>query len=84
MPATASSPAWVRRGKEPEKGAEGAGRATASWANVLAGIKRDGWTHQARAEQGGSGGPAKVLGAMLIVAMQPVLQVTHPEVGLRV
>jgi hypothetical protein len=29
--------------------------ATASWANVLAGIKRDGWAQQARAEQGGAG-----------------------------
>jgi biofilm PGA synthesis N-glycosyltransferase PgaC len=43
--------------------------ATASWVNVLAGIKRDGWAQQARAEQGGSGGPGKVLGAMLIVAV---------------
>jgi biofilm PGA synthesis N-glycosyltransferase PgaC len=42
--------------------------ATASWVNVLAGIKRDGWAQQARAEQGGSGGPGKILGAMLIVA----------------
>ena len=42
--------------------------ATASWVNVLAGIKRDGWAHQARAEQGGSGGPGKILGAFLIVA----------------
>jgi len=30
--------------------------ATASWANVLAGIKRDGWAQQARAEQSGSSG----------------------------
>jgi biofilm PGA synthesis N-glycosyltransferase PgaC len=43
--------------------------ATASWANVLAGIKRDGWAHQARAESGGSGGAGKMLGAMLIVAV---------------
>jgi biofilm PGA synthesis N-glycosyltransferase PgaC len=43
--------------------------ATASWVNVLAGIKRDGWAQQARAEQGGSGGPGKILGAMLIVAV---------------
>jgi len=42
--------------------------ATASWANVLAGIKRDRWAHQARAEQGGSGGPGKMLGAFLLVA----------------
>ena len=40
--------------------------ATASWANVLAGIKRDGWAQQAKAEQGGSsGGAGKVLGAIL-------------------
>lgn len=43
--------------------------ATASWVNVLAGIKRDGWAQQARAEQGSSGGPGKVLGAMCIVAV---------------
>jgi poly-beta-1,6-N-acetyl-D-glucosamine synthase len=44
--------------------------ATASWANVLAGIKRDGWAHQARAEQGGAGGGAgKMLGAMLAIAL---------------
>jgi biofilm PGA synthesis N-glycosyltransferase PgaC len=43
--------------------------ATASWVNVLAGIKRDGWAQQARAEQGGSSGPGKILGAMLIVAV---------------
>jgi hypothetical protein len=36
---------------------------------VLAGIKRDGWAHQARAESGGSGGAGKMLGAMLIVAV---------------
>ena len=40
--------------------------ATASWANVLAGIKRDGWAQQAKAEQGGSsGGASKILGAVL-------------------
>jgi glycosyltransferase involved in cell wall biosynthesis len=43
--------------------------ATASWANVLAGIKRDGWASQARAEQGGSNGPAKMLFAVLVVAV---------------
>lgn len=43
--------------------------ATASWVNVLAGIKRDGWAHQARAEQGRSGGPGKILGALLVVAI---------------
>jgi len=43
--------------------------AAASWANVLAGIKRDGWAHQARAESGGSSGAGKMLGAMLIVAV---------------
>ncbi len=43
--------------------------AAASWANVLAGIKRDGWAQQARAESGGSGGAGKMLGAMLIVAV---------------
>jgi glycosyltransferase involved in cell wall biosynthesis len=40
--------------------------ATASWANVLAGIKRDGWAQQARAEQGAASGSAgKILGAVL-------------------
>jgi glycosyltransferase involved in cell wall biosynthesis len=44
--------------------------ATASWANVLAGIKRDGWAQQARAEQGGAGGGAgKLLGAALAIAV---------------
>ncbi|HEY2578593.1 MAG TPA: glycosyltransferase family 2 protein [Streptosporangiaceae bacterium] len=43
--------------------------ATASWVNVLAGIKRDGWAHQARAEQGRSSGPGKMLGALLLVAL---------------
>jgi poly-beta-1,6-N-acetyl-D-glucosamine synthase len=43
--------------------------ATASWANVLAGIKRDGWAQQARAEQGGSGGAGKLLGTVLVVAV---------------
>ena len=42
--------------------------ATASWVNVLAGIKRDGWASQARAEQGASNGPVKVLGALMLVA----------------
>ena len=44
--------------------------ATASWANVLAGIKRDGWAQQARAEQGAAGGgAAKILGTILLVAV---------------
>jgi poly-beta-1,6-N-acetyl-D-glucosamine synthase len=43
--------------------------ATASWANVLTGIKRDGWAQQAKAEQGGAGGAGKMLGAFLIVAV---------------
>jgi len=43
--------------------------ATASWVNVLAGIKRDNWAQQARAELGAAGGPGKILGAMLIVAV---------------
>ena len=43
--------------------------ATASWANVLAGIKRDGWASQARAEQGGSNGPVKMLAGLLLVAL---------------
>jgi len=42
---------------------------TASWANVLAGIKRDGWASQARAEQGSSNGPVKMLAALLLVAL---------------
>ena len=42
---------------------------TASWAHVLAGIKRDGWASQARAEQGGSNGPVKMLAAVLLVAL---------------
>jgi cellulose synthase/poly-beta-1,6-N-acetylglucosamine synthase-like glycosyltransferase len=46
--------------------------ATASWVNVLAGIKRDGWANQARAEQGGSNGPVKMLGAILLVALLAV------------
>ena len=37
--------------------------------NVLAGIKRDNWAQQARAELGAAGGPGKILGAMLIVAV---------------
>ncbi len=36
---------------------------------MLSGIKRDGWANQARAEQGGSNGPVKVLGALLLVAL---------------
>jgi poly-beta-1,6-N-acetyl-D-glucosamine synthase len=43
--------------------------ATASWANVLAGIRRDRWARQAQAEQGVSNGPAKVIGAVLLVAV---------------
>ena len=43
--------------------------ATASWANVIAGIKRDGWASQARAEQGASNGPVKMLGALLLVGL---------------
>lgn len=43
--------------------------ATASWANVLVGIKRDGWANQARAEQGASNGPVKMLGALLLVGL---------------
>ena len=43
--------------------------ATASWANVIAGIKRDGWASQARAEQGASNGPVKMLGALLLVSL---------------
>ena len=43
--------------------------ATASWANVLAGIKRDRWARQAQAEQGVSNGAVKMLGALLLVAL---------------
>jgi biofilm PGA synthesis N-glycosyltransferase PgaC len=43
--------------------------ATASWANVITGIKRDGWANQARAEQGASNGPVKMLGALLLVGL---------------
>lgn len=43
--------------------------ATASWANVLAGIKRDGWALQARAEQGNSSGPGKMVGVVLLIAL---------------
>ena len=43
--------------------------ATASWANVVVGIKRDGWASQARAEQGASNGPVKMLGALLLVGL---------------
>ena len=35
----------------------------------LAGIKRDGWASQARAEQGASNGPVKMLGALLLVGL---------------
>jgi cellulose synthase/poly-beta-1,6-N-acetylglucosamine synthase-like glycosyltransferase len=42
----------------------------ASWANVLGGIKRDGWAQQAKAEQGHSnGGGAKFLGVIVLVAI---------------
>ena len=44
--------------------------ATASWATVLSGIKRDAWASQARAEAGGSSnGAAKVLGVMLLAVL---------------
>ena len=43
--------------------------ATPSWANVIAGIKRDGWASQVRAEQGASNGPVKMLGALLLVGL---------------
>jgi cellulose synthase/poly-beta-1,6-N-acetylglucosamine synthase-like glycosyltransferase len=45
--------------------------ATASWATVLSGIKRDAWASQARAEsgQGSSNGAAKVLGVMLLALL---------------
>ena len=45
--------------------------ATASWATVLSGIKRDGWANQARAEAGhGNGnGAAKVLGVLLLACL---------------
>ena len=42
---------------------------TASWVNVIAGIKRDGWASQARAEQDASNGPVKMLGALLLVGL---------------
>ncbi|QNG36300.1 glycosyltransferase family 2 protein [Geodermatophilaceae bacterium NBWT11] len=46
---------------------------TASWANVLAGIKKDGWENQARAERGVSNGPGKVIawmtGISVVVAL---------------
>jgi biofilm PGA synthesis N-glycosyltransferase PgaC len=60
--------------------------ATASWVNVLAGIKRDGWASQARAEQGGSNGPVKVLGALLLVAVLAaggVLAWTHAPLSVQ-
>ncbi|WP_035856288.1 glycosyltransferase family 2 protein [Cryptosporangium arvum] len=42
---------------------------TASWSNVLAGIKRDGWEDQARAERGASNGPGRIITAVAIVAV---------------
>lgn len=42
---------------------------TASWSNVLAGIKRDGWEDQARAERGASNGPGRVIAAVAIVTV---------------
>jgi cellulose synthase/poly-beta-1,6-N-acetylglucosamine synthase-like glycosyltransferase len=50
--------------------------ATASWATVLSGIKRDAWASQARAEAGqGSSGAAKVLGVALLAALVSVAAV---------
>ncbi len=43
--------------------------ATASWATVLSGIKRDAWERQARAEAGQSNGAAKILGVIIGVAL---------------
>jgi len=43
--------------------------ATASWANVVVGIRRDGWASQDRAERGASNGPVKMLGALLLVGV---------------
>ena len=43
--------------------------ATASWATVLSGIKRDGWANQARAEAGHGNGAAKVLGVLLLACL---------------
>lgn len=43
--------------------------ATASWATVLSGIKRDGWANQARAEAGHGNGAAKVLGVLLLACV---------------
>ena len=43
--------------------------ATASWANVLSGIKQDAWARQARAEAGQSNGAAKILGVVVLVAL---------------
>jgi biofilm PGA synthesis N-glycosyltransferase PgaC len=43
--------------------------ATASWATVLSGIKRDAWASQARAEAGLSNGAAKILAVIIGVAL---------------
>jgi cellulose synthase/poly-beta-1,6-N-acetylglucosamine synthase-like glycosyltransferase len=43
--------------------------ATASWATVLSGIKRDGWANQARAEAGHGSGAAKFLGVVLLACL---------------
>jgi poly-beta-1,6-N-acetyl-D-glucosamine synthase len=43
--------------------------ATASWATVLSGIKRDGWANQERAEAGQANGIAKMLGVMLLAVL---------------
>ena len=43
--------------------------ASASWATVLSGIKRDGWANQARAEAGHGNGAAKTLAALLLVSL---------------
>jgi biofilm PGA synthesis N-glycosyltransferase PgaC len=59
---------------------------TASWVNVLAGIKRDGWESQARAERGASNGPGKILAAALVVAVLVAATVfgwTHAPLGLQ-
>jgi hypothetical protein len=47
--------------------------ATASWATVLSGIKRDAWASQARAEAGlGNNGAAKFLGVLLLAVLVSV------------
>jgi cellulose synthase/poly-beta-1,6-N-acetylglucosamine synthase-like glycosyltransferase len=48
---------------------------TASWTNVLAGIKRDGWEDQARAERGASNGPGRMLaaGAIIVILVAAVV-----------